>query len=391
MQQKERIGMENIEQLEQAFAYAAVSGSFHKMNLVEQAEHVCVYGLGTYFEEAFLRQNVRERFRVDFVCDANFEKAKSIVARPEYTGLKAIALEELADVKNVYVIVMLGNPLAALEDIGKRIGPQNCGTYNDVALDNVLSAEERYRSREEFILQKEEMFRVYHMLKDERSRWIYTNVICNRIAPQFSNASYGQMCQKPQYFPQDLSVLADKKIIVDGGAYTGDTLISFLQEYGGSFEAYHAFELDMDNYHKLLEQTRALDADVQKKIRCYRKGLWDENCRIAYGRCASDDSYSIFNGAETQTAEVVRLDDCLAGEKVTFIKMDIEGSEQQALMGAEEIISGHKPVMAICVYHRLEDIWKIPLLLKKMVPEYKLAIRHHAEFWVSETVCYAYV
>lgn len=383
--------MDYLEQLEKAFSYAAGSGSFHKKNLIEQAEHVCVYGLGRYFEEAFTEQNVRERFRVDMLCDGSREKVKAVTAKPEYAGLRGVTLEELQAVKNVYVIVMLGNPKAALDDIGKKIGFQNCGAYNDVALDDVISADPKYQSREAFTAQKEDMLRVFHLLEDEKSRWIYTNIICNRIAPQFSTASYEQMCQLPQYFPSDLFVLSDKKAVVDGGAYTGDTLISFLKEYGCRFDAYHAFELDADNYNKLLEQVNVLDAEVQKKIHCYRKGLWETNGEIAYGRRSSEDSYSIFNGADTETAEVVRMDDCLAGEEVTFIKMDIEGSELQALAGAEGIISRQKPVMAICVYHRLEDIWKVPLYLKELVPEYKIAIRHHAGFWVSETVCYAYI
>lgn len=60
-----------------------------------------------------------------------------------------------------------------------------------------------------------------------------------------------------------------------------------------------------------------------------------------------------------------------------------------ALAGAEGILKKQAPKLAVCVYHRLQDLWDIPLYVKSVVPEYRLYMRHHAECWVSETVCYA--
>ena len=82
------------------------------------------------------------------------------------------------------------------------------------------------------------------------------------------------------------------------------------------------------------------------------------------------------------------LDDLLQGEKVTFIKMDIEGKEYYALMGAKEIIAIQKPRLAISVYHRTDDIIKIPALLLELVPEYKFCIRHYS-ILSNETILYA--
>ena len=75
-------------------------------------------------------------------------------------------------------------------------------------------------------------------------------------------------------------------------------------------------------------------------------------------------------------------------ETVTFIKMDIESSEQEALRGAEQIINRDKPKLAICLYHKKEDMWEIPYLIKTMVAEYKLYIRHYSNSEL-ETVLYA--
>ena len=75
-------------------------------------------------------------------------------------------------------------------------------------------------------------------------------------------------------------------------------------------------------------------------------------------------------------------------DKITMIKMDIEGSELEALKGAKKTIQRDKPKLAICIYHKPEDMADIPLYIKELVPEYKLYIRHHSNF-ATETVLYA--
>ena len=72
----------------------------------------------------------------------------------------------------------------------------------------------------------------------------------------------------------------------------------------------------------------------------------------------------------------------------TFIKMDIEGAERKTIEGAENIIKKYRPKLAICVYHRADDIFEIPLAIKKLVPEYKLYLRQHSNS-LLDTVLYA--
>lgn len=86
----------------------------------------------------------------------------------------------------------------------------------------------------------------------------------------------------------------------------------------------------------------------------------------------------------------MKLDDVLQGKKCTFLKMDIEGSELNALKGAAETIKKWKPRLAICIYHKPEDIIEIPLYVKKLVPEYKLKMRQYSTYFY-DTVMYAYI
>ncbi len=83
------------------------------------------------------------------------------------------------------------------------------------------------------------------------------------------------------------------------------------------------------------------------------------------------------------------MDSAIGNEKVTFIKMDIEGAEYDALCGARKIIASQKPKLAICVYHKAEDIIEIPRLILDINPDYKFALRHYSLF-DTETVLYAF-
>ena len=76
-------------------------------------------------------------------------------------------------------------------------------------------------------------------------------------------------------------------------------------------------------------------------------------------------------------------------DKPTFIKADVEGSESDLIRGAEQIIRGNKPMIAICVYHQIEDLFEIPIRLKQLNPEYRMAVRHHMLNY-HETVLYCY-
>lgn len=68
--------------------------------------------------------------------------------------------------------------------------------------------------------------------------------------------------------------------------------------------------------------------------------------------------------------------------------MDIEGAEKSALIGGADLIRREQPKLAICVYHRISDLWELPLLMHKLEPEYKLYLRHHTPVY-QETVCYS--
>ncbi len=370
-----------MEKLKYAFAYAMERQSFSKVQIVKNAANVCVFGLGRYFEEAFLKQNVKERFGVQYLCDNNIERLRILEKDPRYEGLMFVTPKELRRLEDVAVIFMLGNPNSAISQFSSVWGV-NCIAYNDLVLDEVMGAK---TSREWFAAQQPRLEQAFLLMEDWVSETVYVNVFCNRVAPQLADYSYADLCVQPQYFPQDVIAVTDEERIVDCGAYDGDTYQVF-SGIRNKFGHYWGFEMDEQNYRQLREN---IEKSGYLNAECFPYGVWKETTDLSYGRMSSSDSYSIFNPRELSRTHVVALDEFLSGEKITMIKMDIEGSEMNALSGAENILKTQMPKLAVCVYHRLEDLWDIPLYIKSVVPEYKLYMRHHAQCWVSETVCYA--
>lgn len=151
----------------------------------------------------------------------------------------------------------------------------------------------------------------------------------------------------------------------------------FSEYVDGNYRKIHAFELDEDNFHILQKNTVEMHDVV-----LHHAGVGEENERITYFVGSGDneptDGISLMKqGGEKRSAKIVRLDDALKGEQVTFIKMDIEGSEVAALRGAEEILRTQKPQLAVCVYHKTSDFWEIPSLTREGGLNYKLYLRHH--------------
>jgi FkbM family methyltransferase len=190
------------------------------------------------------------------------------------------------------------------------------------------------------------------------------------------------VCEGDQYFPPGLIQLKQDDSFVDAGAFTGDTLSDILRRTGGKFDSIHCFELDALNF-KTLQKTAA-GVPGAERIFLHHAGLWDEPMEISYSVGQNQSSI----GAGTAVGHVVRLDDVIGDQRVTFLKMDIEGAELKALEGGRKTILANKPALAICVYHHFKDLWEIPLFIKSLVPEYRIYLRHHTKL-EYETVCYA--
>lgn len=167
---------------------------------------------------------------------------------------------------------------------------------------------------------------------------------------------------------------------VDVGALDGETTKYFLDH----FENGHAYVLEPNPEQFEITKSRLMGYGIE----LFPYGAYDENTALRFGVDDTDISSSRISESGTLEIEVRRLDDLLGDRPVTFLKMDIEGSELAALRGAERIIREQRPKLAICVYHKPEDMWEIPGFILNCHPDYKLYLRHYSISY-TETVLYA--
>lgn len=188
---------------------------------------------------------------------------------------------------------------------------------------------------------------------------------------------------KCQYF--DLEYLQptddETEIFVDTGSFDGMTSVYFGQ-WGKTDMFVYAFEpdaLNAEKCHQNLEK-HSIPHEV------IPRGAWCEETILKFQAVANGTSS--VNELGDESIKVTTLDKALCDVPVTFIKMDIEGSELQALQGAKDTIIKNKPKLAISIYHKEEDIWKLPEIILEYNPEYKLYLRHYS-LTDYETVLYA--
>ncbi|MCM1232505.1 MAG: FkbM family methyltransferase [Ruminococcus flavefaciens] len=376
--------MDYRKQLEEAIEYAVESGSFSKLNLAEQADVVCAYGTGRFFQEAFEQWDFLNRMHVSMVCDSDEKKWGK-----QFIGLPCISPKELFAMnleKRVLVITFIGNPA----EINKELKKNNVFyvSANDCIFEMICNME---RSKTWF--QKNNILEVFDWLEDEESRRVYVNVLCNRIAPHLSQYDYDELYSQGEYFDTDAFKLDKMESYVDCGAYNGDTIERMLAICGGA-EHIYAFEMDKGNFAALQSNIEILKSKYRLSegvIDAYNAGVWDSNEKLPYGKetCGSSESFCLFKEEIIDYAQLVKLDDLLKGKRVSLIKMDIEGAEYKALQGARDTIVSNEPKLTICLYHRLYDFWEIPTYIKTLVPQYKLQVRHHQNGTMGGTVIYA--
>lgn len=196
----------------------------------------------------------------------------------------------------------------------------------------------------------------------------------------------GFYSENDQYFVKDIIKLSDSEIFIDGGAYTGDTIQQLLDEAARQkvrIKKVLAFEPDEDNFKLLTKFYGKRD-----NIWIFRKGLSNRDA-VLYFKSNGVTARIVENEADSNSKiEVVSIDGMPECADSTYIKMDIEGAEWDALHGAAETIKRNKPKLTICLYHSDEDMIRLIEYIHELVPEYKLYIRHHSKSDV-ETVLYA--
>lgn len=359
-----------------------------KLEYLVKSDNVkIIYGAG---KAALLRYAWLKEYNIEVDCfcvDSDFYKENWEIDKKPVLKIE----EVLSCNKNIDLII-------GFENTVKARNAEN--TINGSI--KVIWIEDPFRFRDfdynYFLKHYADYYDAFCLLEDDESKQIFVDALNSRICGESSVMQKHQ--SKCGYsYDYDLLQIGVQESFVDCGAYDGDTIEEFLSYTQGKCEAIWAFEPDDENADKLERKfqecrktiIRKCVGDKEDIVRFYSdsslysnvvdSGMWgDETRRDLYG---DKDQYV--------EVKMCKIDDELVEQNISLIKMDIEGSELKALIGARNTINRCFPKLAICIYHKGEDFHTlISEIHKHDTTEryYKYYLRHHSDD-ISETVLYA--
>lgn len=218
---------------------------------------------------------------------------------------------------------------------------------------------------------------LYSLLSDEKSKVIFSKLINFKISFDYEFMQGFTNNHEEQYFDKEIIPPLINITFVDGGGYVGDTATQVIKNYP-DFKKIYLIEPISENLRIAKRELGEF-----KNIEFISCGISDKKRTLYFNE---EKSFSTIYGKGTQSVEVDTLDNIIK-TKVDYIKLDIEGAEQDALDGAKSIISEYTPILAICIYHKAEDWYKIPQKVLAINPSYTVYLRHYME-GIFETVMY---
>ena len=185
-----------------------------------------------------------------------------------------------------------------------------------------------------------------------------------------------------QYF--DFFEPGSDEIFVDAGAFDGQTSVEFTKWCPGYKDIYM---FEANNRAESSIKKTMVEENISK-YHLHMKGISNCSRTVNFYDDVVNMTGSQISSSGEAIVPLVSLDETI-DDKVTFIKMDIEGEERNALLGAENLIKTYKPRLAVCVYHKIDDFFRIPELILNFNKDYRIALRHYTTLDM-ETVLYAW-
>jgi len=252
----------------------------------------------------------------------------------------------------------------------------NIGVIDTVSINNIFQIYSSdllpyyHFETPEFYLNNIELIeKAYLKLFDEESKRQFIGHLKARIGYSFEVIPKAQIDN--QYFPIDIVNLERDEVFLDCGAFTGDTLSDFLKYSNEPHKKFICLEPDPINLGAL---TNTINEKKIKNVDVYSIAVGNQNAELNFE--ATGGGGAGFSESGSLKVSCKRIDDFF-NEKFTFIKLDIEGAELDALKGADNTILLYRPKIAVCIYHLPSDLWSIILYLSERYPFYNFSARTH--------------
>lgn len=209
---------------------------------------------------------------------------------------------------------------------------------------------------------------LYNNLEDYRSKKTLFSILNNWYKYDFKNTTESRESMFDDYFDLDL-IKCNNEIIVDIGAFTGDTVLSYIKNYGvNSYKKIYCYEITKETFDILKKNLSNFPNIIFKNI-----GISNKKEMMNLENNDYSSANKLKNGIGNIPVTTLDID---INEKITLIKADIEGEEQNMILGAKNHIKNDHPKLLISVYHKNEDLWKIPKMIKEIDDTYKFYLRY---------------
>ena len=211
---------------------------------------------------------------------------------------------------------------------------------------------------------------LYENLEDYKSKYILFSILNNFYCLDFNNLSNSMERIYKHYFDLDIMPNLKNEIFADIGAYTGDSILDFIFTYGeNAYKKIYCYEMSENNMKLAMNNLK-----IYKDIVYKQNAVVEKNKKLFYDECIDSSATKLGDGNKCVLG--VSLDEDIR-EKLTLIKMDIEGGEKNALLGSEKHLKENKPKLLISVYHNNTDLFELPKLIKNFNKSYKMHLRYY--------------
>jgi FkbM family methyltransferase len=374
--------------LSRLFAQGAFPEDAFHIDTSFRGRRIIVYGAGEsfhYFKEIVMR---RYGYMPSVVLDKKFGLNDTFEGVPAYSPLEYQPSED--EKEHAIVVVCLGRQayFEKVVDMLRRMGFSRIISLMDIyEIHNPFnlppeleSAGFQYYSSRRGLIEY-----CFEILADDASREIFLR--CLQTHMQRKPAVVPMNPREEQYLPRDVPLSRGYGRFLYCGVSVGD--MAHIFDHTGKVEELVCFEPDPNQFRSVVRHLAEHHERIAGRVTAIPCAVYSHEAIEPFTYSDTSFGSRILTSGQARI-QCVSIDHILHGFHPTFVSMDIEGAEPEALKGAEKTIRNNRPDLAICVYHAPHHLWEIPLYLHGLGLGYRFYLRNYTSF-ISETVLYASV
>ncbi|MGO9021209.1 MAG: FkbM family methyltransferase [Syntrophobacteraceae bacterium] len=372
--------------LSRLFAHGVFPDDAFYIHKAFQGRKIIVYGAGEsfhYFKEVVMRQY---RYTPSVVLDRKFAHGDTFEGIPAFSPLQYQPTAD--DKQNGLVVVCLGKK-TYFDEVVRTL--RKLGFSNIISLMDIYEIHNPFRLPQEleesgyqyYINQRQQIESCLDIFADDHSREIY--VRCMQTHLQRKPVAIPMSDRNEQYTPEGIPLSRNYSRFIYCGVSVAEMARVFSQV--GKVDELVCFEPDPNQFALTAEYLSRNHERLARRVTAIPCAVYSHEAIEPFTYSDTSFGSRILASGEARI-QCVSIDHLLPGFHPTFINMDIEGAEPEALKGAEKTLQASRPDLGICVYHSPSHLWEIPLYLHSLGVGYRLYLRNYTSF-TGETVLYA--